>query len=211
MCSRTPGGGGARTFPSAKAGDAALADAVPEITHQEVRLGNIFPEYFHCSGFALFGSATRDGKLYHGRVLDYMTLVGLQQAAVTQVVRPEGRHAFLNVGYACFVGSVSGMNDQQISLGEMGGGGRFLWDGAPMATLMRRALEECSSLEQVEKLWTDSPRTCEYYYVWADGKVPTAVGVKAVPEGVEFIRPGQTHEMLGAGIPMRSSCRVAVV
>ena len=44
---------------------------------------NVFPELFHCSGFAVFGKATKDGKLYHGRVLDYMTTIGLQDAATT--------------------------------------------------------------------------------------------------------------------------------
>ena len=69
-----------------------------------------------------------------------------------------------------------------------------------MATLMRRALEECSTLDQVMDLWKNSPRTCEYYYVFADGKTNRAVGVAAVPESVEFIAPGQSHPRLGPGI-----------
>ncbi|WP_417746378.1 C45 family autoproteolytic acyltransferase/hydolase [Rosistilla oblonga] len=161
---------------------------------------NVFPELFHCSGFALFDSATVDGKLYHGRVLDYMTTIGLQDCATTFVVSVDGKIPFANVGYAAFTGSVSGMNDQSISLGEMGGKGEGQWDGAPMATLMRRALEECSTLAQVEKLWTDSPRTCEYYYVFADGKTNEAVGVAATPDSIEFIRPGEGHPLLGEGI-----------
>ncbi|WP_231612446.1 C45 family autoproteolytic acyltransferase/hydolase [Novipirellula galeiformis] len=161
---------------------------------------NVFPELFHCSGFAVFGNATKDGKLYHGRVLDYMTTIGLQDAATTFIVAIDGKHAFGNIGYAGFIGSVSGMNDQAISLGEMGGGGEGLWDGVPMATLMRRALEECTTLDEVMDLWKNNPRTCEYYYVFADGKTNRAVGVAAVPESVEFIMPGQTHERLGEGI-----------
>ena len=66
-----------------------------------------------------------------------------------------------------------------------------------MATLMRRALEECRSLEEVKRLWSDSPRTCEYYYVFADGETREAVGVAAVPESVEFVGPGEGHELLG--------------
>ena len=162
---------------------------------------NVFPELFHCSGFAVFGSATKDGKLYHGRVLDYMTTIGLQDSATTFIVQPEGQFAFANVGYAGFIGSVSGMNAEGISLGEMGGRGEGQWDGAPMATLMRRALEECDTLAEVQTLWTDSPRTCEYYYVFADGKTNEAVGVAATPESIEFIMPGQNHERLGEGIP----------
>ncbi|MFO1062556.1 MAG: C45 family peptidase [Pirellulales bacterium] len=162
---------------------------------------NVFPELFHCSGFAVFGKATKDGKLYHGRVLDYMTEIGLQDASVTFIVAPTGHHAFANVGYAGFIGSVSGMNAEKISLGEMGGRGEGKWDGVPMATLMRRALEECSSLEEVKQLWRDSPLTCEYYYVFADGETKSAVGVAATPDSLQFVGPGEGHELLGEGIP----------
>lgn len=161
---------------------------------------NVFPELFHCSGFAVYGKATVGGKLYHGRVLDYMTTIGLQDAATTFIVAPEGQNAFANVGYAGFIGSVSGMNARGISLGEMGGRGEGQWDGVPMATLMRRALEECSTLDDVKTLWTNSPRTCEYYYVFADGKTNQAVGVAATPDSIQFVQPGQGHELLGPGI-----------
>ncbi|MCC7351883.1 MAG: hypothetical protein IT446_15085 [Phycisphaerales bacterium] len=177
----------------------AAADAAG-MDREQMRLANVFPELFHCSGFAVMGKATVDGKLYHGRVLDYMTMIGLQDAAVTFVVSPSGRHTFISAGYAGFMGVVSGMNDQQVSLGEMGGRGEGNWDGVPMATLMRRALEECSTLEQVKHLWSSSPRTCEYYYVFSDGKIPDAVGVAATPEKIEFIEKGASHPELGPGI-----------
>ena len=165
-----------------------------------IEVVNVFPELFHCSGFALFGKATKDGKLYHGRVLDYMTTIGLQDAATTFIVAPEGMIPFANVGYAGFIGSVSGMNAEKISLGEMGGRGEGQWDGVPMATLMRRGLEECSSLAQVKELWEKNPRTCEYYYVFADGEDRSAVGVAATPEKLQFVAPGEGHELLGDGI-----------
>ena len=194
---------------------ARLAPHIPERHKRETRamagtLGiepelaetlNVFPELFHCSGFAVFGTATKHGKLYHGRVLDYMTTIGLQDAATTFIVAPKGKIAFANVGYAGFIGSVSGMNAKSISLGEMGGRGEGKWDGAPMATLMRRALEECDSLDDVKELWENSPRTCEYYYVFADGKTNQAVGVAATPDSLEFVLPGQGHALLGDGIP----------
>lgn len=178
----------------------ALAKAL-EMDTQLAQTINVFPELFHCSGFAVFGKATKDGKLYHGRVLDYMTTIGLQDSATTFIVAVDGKIPFANVGYGGFIGSVSGMNAKAISLGEMGGRGEGKWDGAPMATLMRRALEECSTLEEVMALWKVSPRTCEYYYVFADGKTNRAVGVAATPESIEFVLPGQAHPLLGEGIP----------
>jgi hypothetical protein len=177
----------------------ALADSLgmePELA----QVLNVFPELFHCSGFALAGAATRDGKLYHGRVLDYMTTIGLQDAATTFIVVVEGKIPFANIGYAGFIGSVSGMNAASISLGEMGGRGEGEWDGVPMATLMRLALEQCSTLDEVVTLWKTSPRTCEYYYVFADGKTNEAVGVAADPNSLQLVRPGEGHPLLGEGI-----------
>lgn len=200
-----------------KLADAAarLAAHIPEHHRRETRamgaaLGldpdlvavvNVFPELFHCSGFAVAGRATTDGTLYHGRVLDYMTEIGLQDSAAAFVIAAEGRIPFVTIGYAGFTGSVSGMNARGISLGEMGGRGEGRWDGVPMATLMRRALEECDTLDEVTDLWARSPRTCEYYYVFADGKTRQSVGVAATPERLELVRPGEGHDLLGTGIP----------
>ena len=90
---------------------------------EEVRLANFFPELFHCSGFALAGEATVGGHLYHGRILDYLRGLGLEQNAVVMVVQPDQGHAWVNVGYAGFVGSVTAMNEKKVAIGEMGGRG----------------------------------------------------------------------------------------
>jgi hypothetical protein len=70
----------------------------------------------------------------------------------------------------------------------------------PMSTLMRRAAEECDSLEEVRQLWTNSPRTCEYFYIVADGKVPDAISIYATSTQLNIVKPGQSHAMNGAGI-----------
>ena len=84
-----------------------------------MQAANIFPEFFHCSGVAVFGKATRGGTLLHARVLDYMTEVGLQDEAVTMAIEREGARRFVNVGYAGFIGSVTGMNEKKVAIGEM--------------------------------------------------------------------------------------------
>jgi hypothetical protein len=166
------------------------------VSFDEIHLANYFPALFHCSGFAVQGSATVDGTLYHGRILDYMTEVGLQEAAVLFVVDKAGKIPFCNVGYAGFVGSVTGMNREKVSLGEMGGGGEGDWDGVSMPILMRMALEDARTLEEAKAIFRDNPRTCEYYYVFADGKDRSAVGVAAVPDHIDFIEPGAAHPRL---------------
>ena len=174
------------------AGLAAGAGIKPE----EARVANFIPEMFHCSGFAIMNSATKDGTLYHGRVLDYAIDWGLQDHAVVIVCEPEGAIPFVNVSYAGFVGSVTGMNAEHVSIGEMGGGGLGHWSGMPMAFLVRDALERGKTIDDVLKIYRDTARTCEYFYVVADGKTNRAVGMEASWNVMTVIEPGQSDPRL---------------
>jgi isopenicillin-N N-acyltransferase like protein len=163
---------------------------------QDIIVANFIPELFHCSGFALSGSATKDGTLYHGRVLDYGCDWKLQEHTVLTVAEPAGRIPFVNVTYAGFVGSVTGMNAERISIGEMGGRGMGHWDGMPMALLVRMALEEADSLDRAIAVFRDHPRTCEYYYVIADGETGKAVGMEGSWDVFGTIAMGESHPKL---------------
>lgn len=170
--------------------------AATGIAINDVRMANFIPELFHCSGFAVMNSATADGTLYHGRVLDYAIDWQLQQHAVLVVAAPTGRVPFVNVTYAGFIGSVTGMNAESISIGEMGGGGLGHWDGTPMALLMREALETAHDLDEAVAAFRDRKRTCTYYYVVADGKTNRAVGMEASWNAFTIVRPGEVHPRL---------------
>ena len=162
----------------------------------DVRAGNFVPELFHCSGFALAKTATQNGNMLHGRVLDYAIDWGLQDHAVVIVYEPEGRLPWVNVSYAGFIGSVTGMNGEHISVGEMGGQGLGHWNGRPMALLVREVLETAKSLDEAIATFRDGPRTCQYYYVVADGETNDAVGMEASWDIFTLIRPGESHPML---------------
>ncbi len=173
----------------------ALAEAAGQ-PFEKLRRANTVPEFFHCSGFAVFGKATRDGRLLHGRVLDYGVSMGLQDHNVVIIAEPDGFIPFVTVGYAGFVGSVTGMNLKGIGFGEMGGSRPGKWDGTPMAILMRRGLEEADSLESAVSLFRNARRTCEFYYVISDASIPSAVAMRATPESLEILRPGESHPLL---------------
>ena len=163
---------------------------------QDAVVANFIPEMFHCSGFALSGSATKDGTLYHGRILDYGCDWRLQEHAVLTVAEPEGKIPFVNVTYAGFIGSVTGMNAKQVSIGEMGGRGLGHWEGVPMAFLVRMALEEADTLDEAVAVFRDNPRTCEYYYVVADGKTGQGVGMEASWDTFGVVKMGESHPRL---------------
>lgn len=178
----------------------AMADAAG-LQHEEVRLANFFPELFHCSGFALYGKATEGGHLYHGRILDYLRGLGLEQNAVVMVFQPEKGNAWVNVGYAGFIGSVTAMNEKHVAIGEMGGRGQGRWDGKPMAELLREVMEKANTLDEAVEIMRKGPRTCEYYYVISDAKSNRAVGIAATPDKFETILPGKPHPLLPHAMP----------
>jgi isopenicillin-N N-acyltransferase like protein len=163
---------------------------------QDIVIANFIPELFHCSGFAISGSATKDGTLYHGRILDYGCDWRLQEHAVLTVAEPHGKIPFVNVTYAGFIGSVTGMNAERVSIGEMGGKGMGHWDGMPMAFLVRTVLEEADTLERAIAVFHDNPRTCEYYFVIADGKTGKGVGMEASWDKFAVIAMGESHSRL---------------
>ncbi len=163
---------------------------------QDIIVANFIPELFHCSGFALSGSATKDGTLYHGRILDYGCDWRLQEHAVLTVAEPHGHIPYVNVTYAGFVGSVTGMNAEKISIGEMGGRGLGHWDGVPMAFLVRIGLEEALTLDQAIAIFRDHPRTCEYFFVIADGKTGKGVGMEASWDKFGVIGMGESNPRL---------------
>lgn len=166
------------------------------VSFQKLLILNLFPEMFHCSGITTNSSASKEGKLYHVRVLDYSIGKNLEETATIMVVKPEGKRAYINVSYAGFIGSVTGINDQKISIGEIGGKGYGNWKGVPMAFLMREILENAASLEDAREILQKYPRTCEYYYILADGKEQNSCAFYATPSQLHQIDPGTSYSLL---------------
>jgi isopenicillin-N N-acyltransferase-like protein len=162
----------------------------------DIQACNFLPELFHCSGFAVMNSATKDGTLYHGRVLDYKCDWHLQEHAVLIVAEPKDGIPFVNVSYAGFIGSVTGMNARHVSIGEMGGSGQGHWAGMPMALLVREALERAGDIDAALAIFRNHPRTCQYFYVIADGNTNRAVGVQATWEMMKVVKPGEADPLL---------------
>jgi hypothetical protein len=182
----------------------AMADAAG-VPREWARSTNVFPELFHCSGIALRGAATQDGRLLHGRILDYMTELGLQYNAVITVVAPQGRRAWVNIGYAGCLGTVSAMNVDGLAFGEMGGRGEGYLDGIPMTFMMREVVERFDDVREAVAWIRSVPRTCEYFYVLSAAKTRDMVGLASYAralaaerqiEDLQVVEPGAAHPLL---------------
>jgi isopenicillin-N N-acyltransferase like protein len=65
-----------------------------------------------------------------------------------------------------------------------------------MAILVRMALEEANDLDAAIAVFRDHPRTCQYFYVIADGKSGQAVGMEASWDVFGVVRMGEAHARL---------------
>lgn len=170
----------------------ARAAGIPQ---RDTRLANLFPERFHCSGVAVRGSASADGRVYHARVLDYMRDINLQGMSAVVVFMPQGYNNWMSVGYAGFLGTVTAMNEKGLAVGEIGGGGEGDWDGMPMSFLLRDIMERADTVEEALAILRETPRTCEYYYVFSD-QSRNMVGVYCTPKKMLVLRPGEQSDLL---------------
>lgn len=129
----------------------------------------------NCSAFAVFGKATGNDKLYHGRNFDWMIEAGLQDDAALICYEPDGYIPFASAGYLGSIGVLSGMNLEGISISQIGAvtkDGEYA--GVPLMVMLRRILEETKDLDAVTEMITKAKRTVGYNYVVADGKARAA-------------------------------------
>lgn len=143
------------------------------------RLHAIPDRTYSCSNFAAWGRATADGRLIHVRNLDWNIDAGIQQFAAIFVVHPPGRHAFVNVGWAGFIGVLTGVNDARLSIGQVGAEtAEATFRGEPMVFVMRRVMEEAGTVDEAVEIIREAKRTVGVNYLVADAKTRRAVVIE---------------------------------
>ena len=127
-----------------------------------------------CSNLSAADSSSIDGKMYTVRILDWglHRISKLHQFPLIAVHKPDRGNAYANIGWIGFIGAISGMNDQGITLGEMGYGSpeNETLRGNPMPFLLRDILAYANNLEDVRRIIKTSPGTNSYVYLMSDGK-----------------------------------------
>ena len=140
------------------------------------RLHAIPDRTYSCANFAAWGRATAGGHLIHARNLDWNIDAGIQRFATVFVVKPNGKRAFINVGWAGFIGVLSGVNAAQLSIGQVGAETvDATMRGTPMVFVMRRVMEEAGDMDHATAIVRGVTRTVGVNYIVADAKAARAV------------------------------------
>ena len=148
-----------------------------------------------CSNFAVWGKWTTDGRLLHGRNLDWPIDRSAQDGAVVLIERPKGGMPFMMAGWAGAIGSVSGMNAQGITLGEMTSSStQETFDGLPLMLMMRRVLDSAKTLDEAVAILKRGPRTTGWNFIVGDGKKPDGRALEVDAVDCEVFTPMDLKE-----------------
>ncbi|MBP9837934.1 MAG: hypothetical protein KBC84_04400, partial [Proteobacteria bacterium] len=127
-----------------------------------------------CSNFCLDNKATEDNEFYAIRILDWgmHRFSKLHEYPLITVCKPDKGIPYSNISWVGFVGAVSGMNAEGITLGEMGYGdppNETLF-GEPMPFMLRDILSKAKNLADVKNIIQNSKPTCSFVFLMSDGK-----------------------------------------
>lgn len=172
-----------------------IADAVDGVDYQLLLRLQMFPELTKasCSFFGSWGEASKDGKTYHMRSLDYDTDGPFKDFPQITIYHPAAGagNTFANMGWPGSIGSLTGMNDQQMSINEIGVS--FADDsfgqgtpntppekvvGQPWMSVVRNILQHTTTLDDAVKSVEDAERTCNLIVGVGDGKAKMVKGIE---------------------------------
>ncbi|MBI4341775.1 MAG: hypothetical protein HY599_00235 [Candidatus Omnitrophica bacterium] len=159
------------------------------------RLHAIPDRTYSCSMLAAWGQATADGRLIHVRNLDWTIEADIQRFAAVFVVRPNGQQAFVNIGWAGFTGVLTGINDHQVSVGQIGAETvDATFRGEPMVFLLKRVLKQADDVEEAAALVRGARRTVGANYVFADAKARRAMVIETTARAARVFEANDPAE-----------------
>lgn len=146
-----------------------------------------------CSSLIVEPNRSTTGKPIFGRNLDFPTAGYLQEYSMVIVCRPQGKYAFVSVGFPGLIGCLSGINEKGLALAvhevmeANDGSKKFDPKGTPYAMNYRRILEECATVEEAEKLLRSMKRTTRNNLAVCDRN--GGVIFELTPDNVEVRKP----------------------
>jgi hypothetical protein len=160
---------------------------------------DIYRGGFSCSSLIVETSRSSAGGPLFGRNLDFYTFGMLDKYGLVTVHLPKGKHAFAAIGFPGFFGCVSGINDAGLALAvhevylSKDKAPMFNPKGVPYTMCVRRILEECSTVEEAEKLLRSTERTTLLSLAACDRRgaavfelTPNTVAVRRAEDGLCF-------------------------
>ena len=148
---------------------------------------------YSCSGVVVWGQASATGHTYQIRNLDFSKDAGLQDHPLVVVYVPDKGAVQVNVSFAGYIASHTGMNANHLVFGEIGESpqSEFPYDlhGAHFSFLFRKMMYDATSLDDIIHTIETTPLIKRYFLFFSDGRKESQGGVKVLvstPDTVKY-------------------------
>jgi isopenicillin-N N-acyltransferase-like protein len=150
-----------------------------------------------CSLYGAWGNATANGHVLQLRALDWDTHAGLQNNPLVTFyhpLNPSMGYPFANVGWAGWIGTLTGMSSKKIGMSEIGVSfpnyppyfGDETFEGIPFVFLERELMQYATSVYDAMDRIEKANRTCQLMLGVADANAQTARLVQYSHSEVNF-------------------------
>jgi isopenicillin-N N-acyltransferase like protein len=166
-------------FPKNNQTEMATACKVAKVDRNLLTALNAIPDLAKmggCSTLVVEPGRSATGSPIFGRLLDWPPFEALPDYTMVIVYRAKEKHAVAAVTFPFLLGVLSGMNDaglcisiNEISKSKDGSKSPNL-NGMPMIFLFRKILEECTTVDEAEKLLKENARTTWFCMTACDPK-----------------------------------------
>lgn len=124
-----------------------------------------------CSQFVMRGPATADGRMIHGRNLDWSRIEFIEQNPVVFLREPDGKLPWMAIGFPGNMSPYTGMNAEGIAVASNEADARTDKDrvGRSHVQMVREILQECRSLDEAEAFLRAQDHTTAEILTVSDG------------------------------------------
>jgi hypothetical protein len=123
-----------------------------------------------CSSIAVWGSLTKEGKLYQTRNVDLEIGTGLENYTLVAMNKPTGKTPYVNIGWTGLIGVASGLSAKGLGIGQIWGSSTDYGLGTPWPFKTRKFLAEANSADEAARWMKEMPdRTYGSNFVFGDG------------------------------------------
>ncbi len=143
-----------------------------------------------CSNFVALPAVTGNGSVVHGRNLDWAADPAIVPANTVFVIKPTGGVPFICLSWPGIVGTLTGLNAEQVSMGEMTSvSTESTLEGMPIMLLLRTVLQHSKSLDDAYHTLSAGPRTTGYNVMVSSGKSESAFVAEMTSRRIARIEP----------------------
>jgi len=161
-----------------------------------------------CSGVAVMGHWTSDGRVLHGHNVDWTTGEEVQKTALLLVIAPQDGVAFVMPTHAGMVACNAGMNAAGITYSDMTSeSADQRLAGMPLMIMARMLLEKARTLDEALAYLRQWPDTCGWNMILTGPAASGAQGadlraVEISATRLKLFKPGDAAENTPTGAPI---------